>query len=376
MNRLIIIGNGFDLAHGLKTRYSDFMLDYLKKILIEIRKPKDFNVAGEEIYSDELIKVGFSKTNLHYIATPSDFNDCNNLKDLIKVCAEYGLQINGKTNFINEIVIGFSNDNWVDIENLYYQHILKIVKEYPNDGSDKVLLLRYLKLLNNQMTFLKEKLVEYLKKVDADFNFASILDSDFHYELESVFTENVRTYDKQARGTRIGSVIVLNFNYTNLIQKYCKRLKDQFYIDHIQLHGKLSQPESIVFGYGDEIHASYKEIEHLNENEFFEHIKSFKYFQNSDYQKLISFIEADTFEVYVLGHSLGLSDRTMFNNIFESKNLDKVQLYYYKNDSGSNDYTSKTHEISRHFNDKGRMRNKIVSFDRSKPMPQNTLPKS
>ena len=30
MNRLIIIGNGFDLAHGLKTSYHDFILHYLK----------------------------------------------------------------------------------------------------------------------------------------------------------------------------------------------------------------------------------------------------------------------------------------------------------------------------------------------------------
>ncbi len=28
MNRLIIIGNGFDLAHNLKTKYNDFISDY------------------------------------------------------------------------------------------------------------------------------------------------------------------------------------------------------------------------------------------------------------------------------------------------------------------------------------------------------------
>ena len=30
MNRLILIGNGFDLAHGLKTCYKDFILWYIK----------------------------------------------------------------------------------------------------------------------------------------------------------------------------------------------------------------------------------------------------------------------------------------------------------------------------------------------------------
>ena len=28
MNRIIIIGNGFDLAHNLKTGYQDFINDY------------------------------------------------------------------------------------------------------------------------------------------------------------------------------------------------------------------------------------------------------------------------------------------------------------------------------------------------------------
>ena len=37
---------------------------------------------------------------------------------------------------------------------------------------------------------------------------------------------------------------------------------------------------------------------------------------------------------------------------------------------GTNDYTEKTYEISRHFKDKGMMRKKIVPLDFSKPMPQ------
>ena len=28
MNRIVLIGNGFDLAHGLKTSYRDFIYDY------------------------------------------------------------------------------------------------------------------------------------------------------------------------------------------------------------------------------------------------------------------------------------------------------------------------------------------------------------
>ena len=31
MNRLVLIGNGFDLAHGLKTSYADFVDWYFEK---------------------------------------------------------------------------------------------------------------------------------------------------------------------------------------------------------------------------------------------------------------------------------------------------------------------------------------------------------
>jgi hypothetical protein len=31
MNRIILIGNGFDLAHGLKTTYNDFIDNYWDK---------------------------------------------------------------------------------------------------------------------------------------------------------------------------------------------------------------------------------------------------------------------------------------------------------------------------------------------------------
>lgn len=37
MNRLIIIGNGFDLAHGLKTSYNDFILWYIEKCVPTLR---------------------------------------------------------------------------------------------------------------------------------------------------------------------------------------------------------------------------------------------------------------------------------------------------------------------------------------------------
>jgi hypothetical protein len=48
MNRLILIGNGFDLAHGLKTGYNDFIIWYLKSCFTIADNTKE--------YDDEIIK--------------------------------------------------------------------------------------------------------------------------------------------------------------------------------------------------------------------------------------------------------------------------------------------------------------------------------
>jgi len=48
MNRLIIIGNGFDLAHGLKTSCKDFILYYLSKVWGKLMNGS---------YEDRLLKV-------------------------------------------------------------------------------------------------------------------------------------------------------------------------------------------------------------------------------------------------------------------------------------------------------------------------------
>lgn len=37
INRIILVGNGFDLAHGLATRYADFINWYWEKYLNHLR---------------------------------------------------------------------------------------------------------------------------------------------------------------------------------------------------------------------------------------------------------------------------------------------------------------------------------------------------
>ena len=68
---------------------------------------------------------------------------------------------------------------------------------------------------------------------------------------------------------------------------------------------------------------------------------------------------------------LHLSLNYIYN--FENSSKHKIKIYYYQKSETENDHFEKTQEISRHFRAsmKGKMREKIVPFEKSIPMPQN-----
>ena len=76
------------------------------------------------------------------------------------------------------------------------------------------------------------------------------------------------------------------------------------------------------------------------------------------------------FEVYIMGHSLGLSDRTMLNRIFEDDNCKEIKIFYHQKNEKDDDFTEKTYEISRHFRNKSKMRKVIKDKTKSIAMPQ------
>lgn len=144
----------------------------------------------------------------------------------------------------------------------------------------------------------------------------------------------------------------------------------------IEIHGSLNDKENpLNFGFGDEMDDDYKTIENINDNEYLKNFKSFQYLQNSYYSDLLKYIDGEKFQVYIMGHSCGLSDRTLLNTIFEHKNCRSIKIFYYQKEDGSDNYTEITQNISRHFNNKKLMREKIVNKTLCEPLPQIQLPK-
>lgn len=162
------------------------------------------------------------------------------------------------------------------------------------------------------------------------------------------------------------NIMLLNFNYTEVADKY-GYLKVAS-TNHI--HGDLNNPNSIIFGYGDELDEGYKDFLKQSDNDCLKNIKSIKYLESGNYRNLLQFIESAPYQVYIMGHSCGNSDRTLLNTLFEHKNCVSIKPYYYQKDDGSDNYLEIAQNICRNFTDMKLMRDRVVNKMFCEPLPQ------
>ncbi|MFH1119392.1 MAG: AbiH family protein [Bacteroidota bacterium] len=351
MNKLIIIGNGFDLAHGLKTSYSDFILDYLNNVISQYYLKRS--------YSDNLIE--FHQTGNTYVKpTIKTFNE------FIEFTKLPGIAYKSISNFLNSIIQQGKINNWVDLESEYYSFLVKFYKNYENNDSKYFdLILGSVISLNNNFETIKRNLIEYLRKVEYS-------SENKNSEISNKLNFITSGYEFENMVKRSGNnLLVLNFNYTSVINLYEEELSNAKSHQIINIHGNLVDANNpIIFGYGDEMDPYYEKIENLKSNEFLNNIKSFGYFKTSNYQDFLRFINNGEFEVFIMGHSCGISDRILLNSIFENEKCTGIKIYYYKKSETENDYFVKTQEISRHFSPKNKnlMRKLVVPFNQCEPL--------
>ena len=194
--------------------------------------------------------------------------------------------------------------------------------------------------------------------------------SDFEPVMGYEDTKLELGYDKTVGAQITHKLYFLNFNYTNSVQSYLDRLNSintHFSKTEINyIHGQLDNVDNhIIFGFGDEHDKQYLEFEEHRNNELFKHIKSHQYLQTPNYRNLLNFLNSSNYQVFVMGHSCGLSDRTMFKEIFEHENCKSIRLFHY-----NGDFNDKVINVSKHFSNKGHMRKLIVNYNPSDTFPQ------
>lgn len=356
MNRLVLIGNGFDLAHGLKTSYADFINWYWEQW------GKRLLTGDHNVESDELCSFTLKPSEYYYTwhqfwvgpykQKPNPFSPWPP-KDVVRIAKEDDniSLFKFTTHFFEQINKCIETKGWVDIENEYYSMLVQ-----EKDYGDRV------KTLNKQLDFLREKLIEYLNIENGKGCMSNdeIKDKIYRPIKEREIAIAHGTIHKNLSPE---NVLLLNFNYTNTPQMY---VRDNANVNYI--HGMLKYPQSVIFGYGDELDENYKKLQNLNDNECLRNIKSIRYLELDCYRNVLRFIESAPFQICIMGHSCGNSDRTLLNTLFEHRNCVSIKPYYYQKDDGSDNYNELVMNISRNFTDMKLMRDRVVCKDYCEPL--------
>ena len=427
MNRIVLIGNGFDLAHGLPTGYVDFINNYWEDFSYQVLNGyarwllQHFGDAPIKSYSDnfadlKVINKGSDEIT-EFTVTDNEQNAFNEWCRFINDYNQVGrftesLQLTFKNPFWKHISAQASLENWVDIENEYFQSLNRLIHQ------DRDLGYKSAKELNIDFHSIQNLLIEYLRKIQEEkisdelFNeginkiiFESINQQDISKSGQDLFLEDISSQlfnspggmclgeiedelrihpEYEILGTREDSfrvmvenkinkgqledflipnqILLLNFNYTNTAEKLYVKSDHYPKCELIHIHGKLDDKNNpIIFGYGDEMHEDYKKIVDLNNNAYLENIKSIRYLETDNYRRLLGFIDSAPYQIYIMGHSCGNSDRTLLNTLFEHKNCLSIKPYYYRREDGTDNYIDIVQNISRDFKDMTLMRDRVVN---------------
>ena len=321
-------------------------------------------------------------------------------KDVIRSILSNDCGINIKHSFspfFDNIIKSVETKGWVDIENEYY-HLL--TKYAITDPSTKELAE-----LNVQLQYTQDLLAKYLAdecqtaiepeksllakiyepiksqdiSVEGSIGFREYIDScksqnidvwrqkQTRYGLNSLSIQRVESYVKTSDKIYHTEypdlymlpdwILFVNFNYTNTVDFYLRRNVSS----QIHIHGDLEKPENIIFGYGDEMDKNFTQLQNLNDNECLQKIKSIKYLESDNYRNVLGFINYAPYQIYIMGHSCGNSDRTLLNTLFEHKNCISIKPYFYQKADGIDNYLDIVQNISRNFTDMKLMRDRVVN---------------
>jgi Bacteriophage abortive infection AbiH len=372
MPKILITGNGFDLHHGLPTKYSDFIqfvsfvvnsnktegesitLNELLESLPNFISLDNFNI-DQINFDDSLIR----KIKEHAKDNPffDIFKDILTLNTWIDFEKELGKIIDLIGNFIT-IYTNFSSTN----QNLGQINIWNREGVAPHHAMiyrlQKVSLLRKLLIINDQpdgryakvnpiflqnsvdniqldIDKISDHLMEILKK------FIKLMGVYFS-EVIPVFTRNLAEKEDsllhalssinqgEANENPFIFDLVYTFNYTNTVemlygQKDCKHL-----------HGTAdsTNADAIVLGVNSV----------ANESAFLGFTKYYQKLLNGFFQKMEIQRERDRFgggkplDIYFWGHSLDTSDKEYIEYVFKSLSLgvgDKITILYHDDSARS-----------------------------------------
>ena len=381
---ILVIGNGFDLAHGLPTKYGDF-LEFVKVIRQVIR------IYNSEDSSE--IKWGNIDPRIKALMKKDMEKTQDNLFSKEKIWKE----LVGENFWIEYFVqyYMFCGENWIDFES----EIKKIVElldsemfeQEPKHKLDDTLNKESSTFFNNiyvkrAIEISTSSISTYRQirdKLKSDLNklirVLEIYLSDFVSNLEcniiSPNIEEVMTYPFEYADGSIKTKIsyVISFNYTNTYKRiYFKDINIDNYIHYI--HGRVDidnemENNNMVLGIDEFLHGDRKgkDIEFIAFKKYYQRIcketgskykewvneiqrdyqisertendcdEMIKYsMRENDFEKAMKWLniaqenhekKVKKHNVYIFGHSLDATDKDILRDLILNENVDTTIFY-------------------------------------------------
>lgn len=353
--KLIVLGNGFDLACGLKSRYADFFnkrinddiyrsLQNAHRTLIRENKSGSTGLNAPVYMFPTLfdIKKNHSRKNPNY-------DKIEEFKNLEIILEDRNTIENSGLTFWDIVLFYFQNVSQLNLEDVQWQNIedrmldfltsentetpsLKDIYRAINGGSGMgflnwVCLFAASFLPNRKKSYLMEDFFQYLYDELRLFEtaFVEYLDNEVknsdNYKttavnlLEAITSENIQNLSKHS---------VLSFNYTKPLKKH---------IIHINnVHGTL-ESKNIIFGIDK---TGVKTIENI-----YRFTKTFRQMTETNISKDNGdeiLPRGNVSEIAFFGHSLSKLDYSYFQTLFDFYDLysSNIKLaFYYKVYSGT-----------------------------------------
>ena len=337
--KILLIGNGFDLAHGLPTSYKDF-LDFCKMV----RELYTYPIIDNEYNQKKLIDWNTDKTIKSkllecYENRKNCFEDkittqCKELDELYD-CIKENVWINY---FLErEKYIG---ENWIDFESEISNVVqaIETLKSYIERDED-VLKIKDTKqqTISYFLKIAKKSLQDVfnLKRIDSFIEDISIELDKLIRSLEIYICEFVNEIDIIKENDDIKTITpdyVLSFNYSNTYERIYGQSKEVTY-DYI--HGKADIKNNV-----DTCNLVLGIDEYLEDdkNDKLEFIAFKKFYQriykstDSTYMKWVEQIKKYpevNHNLFIFGHSLDKTDRDILKLLICNDNV-TTKIYYYR----------------------------------------------
>lgn len=337
--KILVIGNGFDLAHDLPTSYIDF-LEFIKIINTDKEGAERLLSALKK----ENLKVELSK---YLCRHDKAFLELKN--QLIQKSAD-----NSWIKWFSKLRFSSKNNTWIDFE-LEISSVIEAFERTHRKMGDNAIDNKDINNYSSIIDHFSEKKL-YIKGKSESEVFWGIRDK--MYEDLNDLIRCLEIY----LGDFVGGIInkkispdiyemkpdkILSFNYTDTYERLYSNVFKETPIDYI--HGRIcsdnSTENNMVLG----IPETLSEDEKNHDTTF---IGFKKYFQRiykktgCTYKKWIEEFEKSekNTEVFFFGHSLNSSDDDVLKELIINSKT-KITVYYYNNDDFSNKIASLVHVI-------------------------------